>query len=102
MILKLQIAESNRRFAMHDSEHSPSSTNSIQRSAINSESPEPKKNMQDQHTAGRIRRMAPNTAALPKAIRMSLTTTRQKGRSCKTYAGVPSAEEDHFNRSPPK
>ena len=28
MILKLQIAESNRRFAMHDSEHSPSSTNS--------------------------------------------------------------------------
>ena len=26
--LKLQIAENNRRFAMHDSEHSPSSTNS--------------------------------------------------------------------------
>ena len=31
--LKLQIAENNRRFAMHDSEHSPSSTNSIQRRA---------------------------------------------------------------------
>ena len=101
--LKLQIAKNSRRFAVHDSEHSPSSTNST----YNAERDKFRESRAKKEQTGSgydktDPEDVPKRRGPPRAIRVSPTTTRQKERSCKTYTGAAAAGEDLFSRSLPK
>ena len=101
--LKLQIAKNSRRFAVHDSEHSPSSTNST----YNAERDKFRESRAKKEQTGSgydktDPEDVPKRRGPPRAIRVSPTTTRQKERSCKTYTGAAAAGEDLFSRRLPK